>query len=51
MNFFNWRYVYFVWTLEYPIEKPPVPNKSIDSIFNYGEIIQSIVTYAAGVYS
>jgi len=27
LSFVNWRYVYFVWPLEYLIKKLPVPTK------------------------
>jgi hypothetical protein len=27
LNFFNWRRVYLVWSLEYLIKKPPVPTE------------------------
>jgi len=28
-NCFNWRYVYFVWPLEYLVKKHPVPTKRV----------------------
>ena len=31
-NFFNWRYVNFVWPLEHLIKKPPVPKKRLTVI-------------------
>ena len=47
----NWRYVYFVLPLEYFVKKSPVYTKRANNHFNYGQIMQCIITYTTGIRS